>query len=197
MACVALLMWSAPFVSHGGWEVVLHVREGQNRLFTSHFLHLHCGEDGAGGAWRPLLRRRVRELFRRRSSWRGRLLAMKREGLGWLRLSLSCPSSPSPTHVSSSNPSCRRRWIFSFPSSLCQSSRSRTIPAASSTASYASFVGGARPRFWWSMVARGDKPSTDLTAAAPGDAHLQVRPASPSSVLGSLPSHILSLPHDQ
>jgi hypothetical protein len=53
-----------------------------NRLFTSHFLHLHCGEDGAGGAWRPLLCRRVRELFRRRSSWRGRLLAMKREGLG-------------------------------------------------------------------------------------------------------------------
>jgi hypothetical protein len=176
--------------------VVLHVREGQNRLFTSHFLHLHCGEDGAGGAWRPLLRRRVRGLFRRHSSWRGRLLAMKREGQGWLCLSLSCPSSPSPTRVSSSNPS-RRHWIFSFPSSLRRSSRSRTIPAASSAASYASFVGGARPRFWWSMVARGDKPSADLTAAAPGDARLQVRPASPSSVLGSLPSHILSLSHDQ
>jgi hypothetical protein len=117
---------------------------------------------------------------------------MKREGLGWLRLSLSCPSSPSPTRVSFSNPS-RRRWISSFPSSLRRSSRSRTIAAASSAASYASFVGGARPRFWWSMVARGDKPSADLTAVAPGDARLQVRPASPSSVLGSLPSHILSL----
>jgi hypothetical protein len=107
MACVALLIWSAPFISRGGWEVVLHVREGQNHLFTSHFLHLHCGEDGAGGVWRPLLRRRVRGLFRRRWSWRGRLLAVEREGHGWLHLSLSRPSSPSPSHVSSSNPSRR------------------------------------------------------------------------------------------
>jgi hypothetical protein len=76
--------------------MVLHVREGQNCHFTSHLLLLNCGEDGAGGAWRPLLRRRVRGLFRRRWSWRGRLLAMKREGQGWLRLFLSRPSIPVP-----------------------------------------------------------------------------------------------------
>jgi hypothetical protein len=51
MACVVLLIWSAPFISRGGWEVVLHVHEGQNRLFAYHFLHLQSGEDGAGGAW--------------------------------------------------------------------------------------------------------------------------------------------------
>jgi hypothetical protein len=164
MECVALLIWSAPFISRGGWEVVLHVREGQNHLFTSHFLHLHCGEDGAGGAWRPLLRRRVPELFRRCWSWRGRLLAMKREGQGWLRLSLSRPSSSSPTRVSSSNPS-RRRWIFSFPSSLRRSSRSWAIPGASSAASYASFVGGARP----SLLLSGHK---DPTMVASSDVEL-------------------------
>jgi hypothetical protein len=163
MACVTLLIRSAPFVSRGDWEVVLHVHEGQNRLFTFHFLHLPCGEDEAGGAWRPLLRRRVRGLFQRRWSWRGRLLAMKREGQGWLRLSLSRSSSPSPIRVSSSNPS-RRRWILSFPSSLRWSS--------SATSSAASFIGGARPSFWWRMVARRDNPSIDLTAAAPGDACL-------------------------
>jgi hypothetical protein len=42
MASVALLIWSAPFVSRGGWGVVLHVREGQIHLFTSHFLHLQA-----------------------------------------------------------------------------------------------------------------------------------------------------------
>jgi hypothetical protein len=164
MACVALLIWSAPFVSRGGWKVVLHVREGQNHLFTSHFLHLHCGEDGAGGAWRPLLRRRIWGLFRRRWSWRGRLLAMKREGQRWLRLSLSRPSSPSPTRFSSSNPS-RCRWIFFFPSSLRQSSRSRAIPAASSAASYASFVGGARP----SLLLPSHKDPTMVASDASGE----------------------------
>jgi hypothetical protein len=34
--------------------------QGQNRLFLSHFLLLYCEEDGAGGAWRRVRRRRVR-----------------------------------------------------------------------------------------------------------------------------------------
>jgi hypothetical protein len=59
MVRVALLISSAPFVSRGGWEVVLHVSEGQNHLFASHFLQLHCEEDGAGDAWRRANHRRV------------------------------------------------------------------------------------------------------------------------------------------
>jgi hypothetical protein len=45
--------------SCGGSPVVLLVRQGQNRLFTSHLLFDDCGEDGSGAAWRTALRRRV------------------------------------------------------------------------------------------------------------------------------------------
>jgi hypothetical protein len=75
---------------------------------------------------------------------------MKREGQGWLHLSLSRPSSPNPTRVSSSNPS--RRWIFSSPSSLRRASRSRPIRTASSASSYVSLVGARRWR--WSFERR-------------------------------------------
>jgi hypothetical protein len=74
--------------------VVLHIREGQNQLFVSHFLHLHCGKDREGGAWRWLLRRRVRG-FPCALVMEGRLLAMEREGQGH---PLPCPLfSLSPT----------------------------------------------------------------------------------------------------
>jgi hypothetical protein len=120
------------------------------------------------------------ELFRRRWSWRGRLLAMKREGQGWLRL------SPSPTHVSSLNPS-RQRWIFSFPSSLRQSSRSRAIPAASSAASYANFVGGVRP----SLLLPGHK---DPTMVASSDVELSRGDGDLAACIRYVGTHLVPLP---